>query len=260
MGPEKRCPAPAAKRTANRVLRGEDISNSLPEMLCSATLRRAFVAASLVVVSAFPVSAVQATNGSAEGRAGILMMPCQAIRNRNPISVNAVTALNIIMRTENIEDPTYLAMRQKVSDLVAAQMSLDSVKLHKAWSRSSRDHQIAVLTALTQLDVRYVVGKESPYVHVDCSGLLWLAWRAAGVDMPRQAVSQLDRRMRVERDKAVAGDIVGEGTHVHIYLGVGRAMVHAPFNGKSVRLKMMSEAQYNRVVWANPSNIATYRL
>lgn len=229
-------------------------------MVCSATLRRALVAASLVVVSALPVSGVGATTGSSDGRVERLMMPGQAFRNRNPISVNSVTALNIIMRTENIEDPTYLRLRKVVSDMVAAKMSLDAEQLHKAWSRSPRDHQIAVLTALTQLGVRYVVGKESPYVHVDCSGLLWLAWRAAGVDMPRQAVSQMDRRMRVEREDAVAGDIVGEGTHVHIYLGVGRAMVHAPFNGKSVRLKTMSEAQYNRVVWANPSNIATYRL
>lgn len=229
-------------------------------MVCSATLRRALVAASLVVVSALPVSAVSATNGASDGRVDLLQMPGQAFRKRNPISVRAVTALNIIMRTENIEDPTYLTMRKNVSDLVAAQLSLDAMQLHKAWSRAPRDHQIAVLTALTQLGVRYVAGKESPYVQVDCSGLLWLSWRAAGVDMPRQAVSQMDPRMRVERNKAVAGDIVGEGTHVHIYLGVGRAMVHAPFNGKSVRLKTMSEEQYERVVWANPSNIATYRL
>lgn len=229
-------------------------------MLYFATLRRALVAASLVAVSALPVSAVKASSESAESRSERLMMPGQAFRKRNPISVNSVTALNIIMRTENIEDPTYLEKRKVVSDLVAVRMSLDATQLHKAWSRAPRDHQIAMLTALTQLGVRYVVGKETPYVEVDCSGLLWLAWRAAGVDMPRQAVSQMDRRMRVERDKAVAGDIVGEGTHVHIYLGVGRAMVHAPFNGKSVRLKTMSEAQYNRVVWANPSNIATYRL
>lgn len=229
-------------------------------MVSFATLRRALVAASLVAVSALPSSLASATNGAADSRAKLLQMPGQAFRSRNPISVNAVTALNIIMRTENIEDPVYIERRKVVSDMVATKMSIDAEQLHKAWSRAPRDHQIAVLTALTQLGVRYVVGKESPYVHVDCSGLLWLSWRAAGVDMPRQAVSQMDRRMRVEREKAVAGDIVGEGTHVHIYLGVGRAMVHAPFNGKSVRLKMMSEEQYERVVWANPSNIATYRL
>lgn len=229
-------------------------------MLCFTTLRRALVAASLVVTAALPASA-HATGGTgSDGKVERLEMPGSRFRQRNPISLRAVAALTVIMRTENIEDPTYLTQRRSVSDLVAKKLSLDSEQLHRAWSRAPRDHQIAMLAALTQLGVRYVVGKESPYVHVDCSGLLWFAWRSAGVDMPRQAVSQLDPRMRVKREDAVAGDIVGEGTHVHIYLGVGRAMVHAPFNGKSVRLKMMSEAQYNRVVWANPSNIATYRL
>jgi cell wall-associated NlpC family hydrolase len=89
---------------------------------------------------------------------------------------------------------------------------------------------------------------------------MWIAWRTAGVDLPRQAVSQLDRRMRVDRKDAMMGDIVGEGTHVQIYLGLGLAMIHAPFNGKYVKFKTMSEAQAQRVVWTNPSNIATYRL
>jgi cell wall-associated NlpC family hydrolase len=139
-------------------------------------------------------------------------------------------------------------------------MNLDAVLLDKAWSRAPRDHQIATLSALTQLGVRYLEGKESPYVNLDCSGLMWIAWRTAGVDLPRQAVSQLDRRMRVDRKDAIMGDIVGEGTHVQIYLGLGLAMIHAPFNGKYVKFKTMSEEQAQRVVWTNPSNIATYRL
>lgn len=218
------------------------------------------LALGLLATVALPAP-VQASGGTAsDGKVHRLVGPRDAYRPRNPISANSVTALNIIMRTENVEDPRYLAARRLVSDLVATRMSLDADQLHRAWSRAPRAHQIAMLAALTQLGVRYVVGKESPYVHVDCSGLLWFAWRSAGVDMPRQAVSQLDPRMRIDRKDAVAGDIVGEGTHVHIYLGVGRAMVHAPFNGKSVRLKMMSEAQYDRVAWANPANIATFRL
>ncbi|MEY3655914.1 MAG: hypothetical protein RL114_272, partial [Actinomycetota bacterium] len=179
---------------------------------------------------------------------------------RNEVSVKSVAALHFIQRTENINDPLYLAARKVVSDAVAAKMSIDAAALDKAWSRAPRDHQIAVLAALTQLGVRYVEGKESPYVYMDCSGLMWYSWRTAGVDLPRQAVSQLDPHMRVERKDAIAGDISGEGTHVHIYLGVGNAMVHAPFDGKSVRLKMMSEEQAERVIWTNPSRIATYRL
>ena len=189
-----------------------------------------------------------------------LQMPGERTRQRPQIAIDAIRALSLILRTENKEDPTYLASRRVVSNSVAKRLALDPTELNKAWSRAPRDHQIAVLSALTQLAVPYLEGKEDSYVKMDCSGLLWFAWRTAGVDMPRQAVSQLDRRMRVEREDAIAGDITGEGTHVQMYLGVGLAMIHAPFGGKLVKFKIMSAEQAVRVVWTNPSNIATFRL
>jgi hypothetical protein len=205
-----------------------------------------------------PVSA--AGNSSKDVSSRHLQMPGERIRQRPQIAVDAIRALNLIMRTENKEDPTYLASRRVVSDGVAKRLALNPTDLNRAWSRAPRDHQIAVLSALTQLGVPYIQGKEDSYVKMDCSGLLWFAWRTAGVDMPRQAVSQLDRRMRVDREDAIAGDVTGEGTHVQIYLGTGLAMIHAPFGGKLVKFKIMSAEQAARVVWTNPSNIATFRL
>ena len=207
-----------------------------------------------------PVVAHAETESSTEAKLARMLMPGQPFRQRNKLSLNAVTALGLIMRTENVEDPTYVAARKVVSDQVAVIMKLDAEKLHTSWSRAPRDHQIAVLAAITQLNVRYVEGKEDPYVQMDCSGLQWYAWRIAGVDAPRQAVSQLDRHMRVERKDAIVGDIAGEGTHVQMYLGQGLAFIHAPFNGKRVLFKTMGPEQAARVVWTNPSNIATYRL
>lgn len=222
---------------------------------------RGVVACLVAMTSVLCVSPVSAETGSnSEVRPARLEMPGRAFRQRNRISLSAVKALSLIMRTENIEDPTYVAARKVVSELVAARMKLDAERLHKAWSRAPRDHQIAVLAAITQLNVKYVEGKEDPYVQMDCSGLLWYSWRIAGVDMPRQAVSQLDRRMRVERKDAIMGDIAGEGTHVQIYLGLDLAFIHAPFNGTKVMFKTMSPEQAERVVWTNPSKIATYRL
>jgi cell wall-associated NlpC family hydrolase len=226
----------------------------------AATARRALVALVAVALVSHPTIASAVTGSGGSSNTDTLQMPGARMRQRNEVSVKSVAALHFIQRTENINDPLYLAARKVVSDAVAAKMSIDAAALDKAWSRAPRDHQIAVLAALTQLGVRYVEGKESPYVYMDCSGLMWYSWRTAGVDLPRQAVSQLDPHMRVERKDAIAGDISGEGTHVHIYLGVGNAMVHAPFDGKSVRLKMMSEEQAERVIWTNPSRIATYRL
>ena len=189
-----------------------------------------------------------------------MQMPGVRIRQRPQIALDAIRALSLIMRTENKEDPNYLESRRVVSDGVATRLSLDPNELHRAWSRAPRDHQIAVLSALTQLAVPYIEGKEDSYVKMDCSGLMWFSWRTAGVDMPRQAVSQLDYRMRVDREDAIMGDITGEGTHVQMYLGTGLAMIHAPFGGKLVKFKIMSAEQAARVVWTNPSNIATFRL
>jgi cell wall-associated NlpC family hydrolase len=222
-------------------------------------IRRSFT---LCIVMALAVPTVaNATQGQGNDvKPKRTQMPGEKFRKRNQLSLDAVTALALILRTENKDDHSYRKARKVVSDKVAARFKLDPTALDKNWSRAPRDHQIAALAALTQLNVRYVTGKEDPYVQVDCSGLLWLAWRTAGVDMPRQAVSQLDPRMRVKRSEAQLGDITGEGTHVQIYLGMGLAMIHAPFNGKYVKFKTMSEEQAARVVWTNPSLIATYRL
>lgn len=213
------------------------------------------------IMSMLPVGAAHATQESgSEKRPPSAQMPGKSFRKRDKLVQDAVAALSLIMRTENVADPTYVAARRLVSDEVASRVSVGAKALHRAWSKAPRDHQIAVLAALTQLGVPYVEGKEDPYVRMDCSGLLWYAWRVAGVDMPRQAVSQLDPLMQVPRKDAMVGDIVGEGRHVQMYLGVGLAMLHAPFKGKLVKFKTMSEAQAARVAWANPSNIATYRL
>ena len=230
-------------------------------MFRAATARRALAALAIVAVVTQPVDAFAIDAGSSAVKGtDSLQMPGARMRMRNPISVQSVSALHFIQRSENINDPQYLAARKIVSDGVAEKLNIDPVALDKAWSRAPRAHQIAVLAAITQLDVPYLEGKEYPYVFMDCSGLMWYAWRTAGVDLPRQSVSQMDRLMRVDRKDAIVGNIVGEGTHIHMYLGVGNAMIHAPFDRKTVRLKMMSEEQASRVVWTNPSLIATYRL
>ena len=225
-----------------------------------ATLRRIVVCAVVASCLVSPMVARAETEASRDTKLARMQMPGRPFRQRNQLSLDAVRALTLIMRTENVDDPLYVAARKVVSDKVSVIMKLDAARLHASWTKAPRDHQIAVLAAITQLNVRYVEGKEDPYVQMDCSGLQWYSWRIAGVDMPRQAVSQLDRRMRVTRKEAIVGDISGEGTHVHMYLGQGLAFIHAPFNGKHVKFKTMSPEQAARVVWTNPSHIATYHL
>jgi cell wall-associated NlpC family hydrolase len=207
-------------------------------------------------------SVVVATSDGVQDRSAQLAtkVPGAYLQMRDHVSTDAARALQIIARTDNHRDEKYLAARRVVSDRVATQMSLDAQAMDAAWSATTRSHQIAILAALTQLDVPYRVGSENPYVNMDCSGLLWYAWRAGGVDMPRESTSQLHPKLRISRHKARAGDIIGEGTHVHIYLGVERAVVHAPNTGGDVAVKSMSVPQWNRMVWADPTRIAIFRV
>ena len=213
------------------------------------------VLAALAVLLAVP-PVVQAAAGNSRHD----QLPGYNFRKRDQLAQDASAALALIMAQDNTDDPVYRAARRRVSDEVAVRMGLDPVRLDRAWNRAARNHQIAGLAAISQIGVTYVEGKEDPYVAMDCSGLQWYSWRVAGLDMPRQAVSQQDRHMRIERQDAQWGDIVGEGTHVHMYLGVELAMIHAPFDGKRVKFKMMSPEQAGRSVWADPSLIAKYRL
>ena len=71
---------------------------------------------------------------------------------------------------------------------------------------------------------------------VDCSGLVQMAYAAAGINVPRTADQQFSRL--AERDVARPGDLLffGSGstaTHVGIYLG-DRRMIHAPGRGRQV--------------------------
>jgi hypothetical protein len=187
-------------------------------------------------------------------------MPGGLGRKRDDLSLKARTALNYLMRTDNAFDPQYLALRKVVTDELADRTGYGQAQMNRAWKTAPRAHQIAALAELTQLGVKYVVGMEDPNLQLDCSGLQWFAWRVAGVDMPRQAVSQMDHHMRVDRKDAIVGDIVGQGTHVHLYLGVGNLTIHAPYAGLNVELRDLPESQASTSIFADPSKIAGYRL
>jgi cell wall-associated NlpC family hydrolase len=75
---------------------------------------------------------------------------------------------------------------------------------------------------------------------VDCSGLTWAAWRAAGVAIPRTAAGQLTGLPRA-RGQLQTGDLViyrssgPSRRHVAMVVGSGR-MVEAPAHGVPVRV------------------------
>ena len=128
-----------------------------------ATLRRIVVCALVVSGLTMPVSAHAESQANRETKLARMQMPGRPFRKRNPLSLDAVKALSLIMRTENIDDPLYVDARKVVSDKVAVIMKLDAARLHTSWTKAPRDHQIAVLAALTQLNVRYIEGKEEDF-------------------------------------------------------------------------------------------------
>jgi cell wall-associated NlpC family hydrolase len=96
----------------------------------------------------------------------------------------------------------------------------------------------AVAFALAQRGKPYRWGAQGPHAF-DCSGLIWAAWRAAGVTIPRTAAGQLAGLPRV-RGQLRPGDLVIYRTagptrrHVAMVVGAGR-MVEAPGRGIPVR-------------------------
>lgn len=100
----------------------------------------------------------------------------------------------------------------------------------------------ALKHALTQLGVDYVWGGENPGKALDCSGLTQLAWRAAGVHIPRTTFEQIHSGVAVPRGDIAPGDLVfpasAHGGHVQMYAGNGK-VIEAPYTGAKVRITAM---------------------
>ncbi|MHB1533005.1 MAG: C40 family peptidase [Acidimicrobiales bacterium] len=99
---------------------------------------------------------------------------------------------------------------------------------------------VAIAYAYAQLGKPYQWGGAGPS-SFDCSGLVMMAWGAAGVSFPHLAQDQYDLSRRVALDQMVPGDLVFFGTpedvyHVGIYLGGGE-MIDAPSAGHVVRVE-----------------------
>ncbi len=99
----------------------------------------------------------------------------------------------------------------------------------------SIERALILATAEGALGTPYRFGGNSPE-GLDCSGLVELAYRAAGIPVPRTADDQF--RNLPEARQARPGDLLFFGdrrkaSHVGIYRGNGQ-MIHAPGRGRQV--------------------------
>jgi cell wall-associated NlpC family hydrolase len=114
---------------------------------------------------------------------------------------------------------------------------------------SSTRASAAIALARQQIGKPYLWGGTGPDAF-DCSGLTMVAYRAAGVDIPRTAAAQWMWGPRVEPSQVRPGDLVffvgahgtrNEPGHVGIVIGHGM-MIDAPSQGLPVRIEPYSVA------------------
>lgn len=89
-------------------------------------------------------------------------------------------------------------------------------------------------TARSKLGKPYTWGAASDDVGYDCSGLVQVAYAAAGVELPHSAATQCTAGSRVSQDQAQPGDLVCWSGHVALYAG-NNAIVEAATEGTPVR-------------------------
>ncbi|GHE21364.1 C40 family peptidase [Halomonas urumqiensis] len=111
----------------------------------------------------------------------------------------------------------------------------------------SMERALILSTAERALGTPYRFGGTTPS-GLDCSGLVALAYRAAGIPVPRTADDQF--RELPTLDEARPGDLLffdtagrGKASHVGIYRGNGQ-MIHAPGRGRRVESTPLSIAYW----------------
>jgi len=116
--------------------------------------------------------------------------------------------------------------------------------------------QVAISYALAQLGKPYIWGGTGPAGY-DCSGLVMMAYRAAGIDLPRTTYQQVAAGTSVYSiSQLKPGDLLftagSDGTaanpgHVGMYVGSG-TVVEAPQTGEDVMLTPLSGYWQNSTV------------
>jgi cell wall-associated NlpC family hydrolase len=163
------------------------------------------------------------------------------------ISVTAAAALAAVGTDQ------FTARLGNVASAVAERLEVDSGRLFTAWAAANQPHQIALLSALTQVGVPYRRNASKVGVAFDCSGLTLWAWSQAGIEMAHHSSTQFRNAGSRTLATAQAGDLVFYPGHVMLWLGVDDYIVHAPQRGDPVEVGEISNRRVKRAKFADPT-------
>jgi cell wall-associated NlpC family hydrolase len=132
------------------------------------------------------------------------------------------------------------ALLAKISSSSGSTNSTGSSGSSGSSGSASSSARKAANYASAQLGKPYIFGGTGPTGY-DCSGLTMMAWRAAGVNLPRIVPEQYNAIRHVAKSDLQAGDLVFFDSlgHEGIYVGGGR-FIHAPHTGTNVQYASIS--------------------
>jgi cell wall-associated NlpC family hydrolase len=181
------------------------------------------------------------------GNAGAAHYPSIAVAaTTDSIATSAAAAL------ATLDTPNYALRFENTAYAVATQLGVDAGQLSQVWQAADQTHQVALLSALTQVGVPYHRNSSKAGVGFDCSGLTAFAWGQAGVDLTRNSGSQIRNAAARTRETAQAGDLVYYPGHVMMWLGVDNLIVHAVQRGRPVEVGHVTDRRSRNVKFGNP--------
>ena len=181
------------------------------------------------------------------GTAGATQLPTVAVAATvDSVSTSAAAAL------ASMGTNAYAVRLENAASAVAASSGTDAGQIHQAWLAADQSHQIALLSALTQVGVPYHRNASKAGIAFDCSGLTAFAWAQTGVELARNSSAQLRNAAARTRESAQAGDLVYYPGHVMLWLGVDNLIVHSPQPGRDVEVGHVTDRRAKRVKFANP--------
>ncbi len=214
------------------------------------TIRRKIPATFLAAALAFGVAAMPTAANAAPAAPTYVVTGADGLASYANAAMDAWVLYGSSGSAKALAD--FDLLRDAIAGEAARRLGLDPAEMKAAWRKADATHQVALIAAFTQLGTKYKRNSSSPGVGFDCSGLTSFAWAQVGKQLPRQSSAQIRGVKAVTRETAQAGDLVQYPGHVMMYLGVGNAVIHAPFTGRNVEVAFFAKSRTNSVRWGNP--------